>query len=233
MESMMTDKIAALRRTVLFGNLEEAALKDLAAHAVERSLAREEMLFIVGEEADGLFIVVSGAVRVFRAGADGREQVLYTAYAAATLAEVPVFDNGTYPATAVADEETIILLIAKQDVHAVCLKHPQIPLAALRVLAGRLRRQAELVEDLSLHEVRQRLSRLLLNEAKRCGMLSKGGISFDLLMTNGQIAARIGTVREVVSRGLSRLQSNGLIRIENRHVTILDEKGLAGYANDS
>lgn len=226
MESMNTDKIAAFRRTVLFGSLAEEELHALANHAVERRLAREEMLFMAGEEAHGLFIIVSGAVRAFRADADGREQVLHTERAGATIAEVPVFDDGTFPATAVADEDSVVLFISKQDVRAVCLKHPEIPLAALKLLAGRLRRHAELVEALSLREVKQRLSRFLLNEAKRCGAISDQTISFELSMTNAQIAARIGTVREVVSRALSRLQTDGLISLENRRVTILSEDAM-------
>jgi CRP-like cAMP-binding protein len=231
--SMATDKIAALRRTLLFGSLADEELRALAARAVERTLAREEVLFIAGEEASGLYVVVSGAVRAFRAGPDGREQVIHTEGGGATLAELPVFDDGTYPATAVADEESVVLFLAKGDVQAVCLEHPKITLAALKMLAGRLRRHAELVEALSLREVGQRLANLLLTEAKAHGERLEKGVAFDLLMTNGQIAARVGSVREVVSRALTRLQQDDLIVIENRRVTIPDERLLAAYAGES
>ena len=130
--SMATDKIAALRATVLFGSLTNEELRALASRCMERKLSREEILFIAGEEARGLYVVVSGAVRAFRAGADGREQVIHTERAGAILADVPVFDDGTYPATAVADEDSVVLFIAKGDVRAVCLEHPTISLAALK-----------------------------------------------------------------------------------------------------
>jgi CRP-like cAMP-binding protein len=230
---MATDKIAALRRTALFGSLAGVPLRALAARAVERRLAREEVLFVAGEEARGLYVVVSGAVRAFRAGTDGREQVIHTERAGATLAEVPVFDNGTYPATAVADEDSVVLFIAKEDVRAVCREQPEIALAALELLAGRLRRHAELVEVLSLRAVGQRLARLLLKEARERGEMSDAGTSFDIAATNGQIAARVGTVTEVVSRALARLHQDGLISLDNRHVTIPDEDLLAAYAGDS
>jgi CRP/FNR family transcriptional regulator len=230
---MATDKIAALKQTALFGSLADDELRALGALAVERRLAREEVLFIAGEEARGLYVVVSGAVRAFRAGADGREQVIHTERTGATLAEVPVFDDGTYPATAVADEDSVVLFIAKRDVQSVCLEHPKITLAALKMLAGRLRRHAELVEALSLREVGQRLARLLLTEAEGCGKVSEDGITFDLVMTNGQIAARVGSVREVVSRALTRLQQDELILLENRRVTIPDKGLLAVYAGES
>jgi CRP/FNR family transcriptional regulator len=86
------------------------------------------------------------------------------------------------------------------------------------------------VESLSLQEVGQRLARLLLTEAARRGERLESGITFDLVMTNGQIATRVGSVREVVSRALARLQQDGLILVDNRRVTIPDEKLLAGYS---
>lgn len=230
---MATDKVAALRATVLFGSLTNEELRALASLCTEHKLSREEVLFIAGEEARGLYVVVSGAVRAFRAGTDGREQVIHTERAGAILADVPVFDDGTYPATAVADEDSVLLFIAKADVRAVCLEHPTISLAALKLLAGRLRRHAELVEALSLQEVGQRLARLLLTEAERRGKKLESGITFDLVMTNGQIAARVGSVREVVSRALARLQQDGLILVDNRRVTIPDEELLAGYSGQS
>jgi CRP-like cAMP-binding protein len=227
---MAIDKLAALRSTHFFGSLEVEELRALAGRAVERILAREEVLFVSGEEARGLYVIVSGAVRAFRSGADGREQVIHTERAGATLAEVPVFDDGTYPATAVADEDSVVLFIAKEDVHRACLEHPKITLAALKILAGRLRRHVELAEALSLREVGQRLARLLLTEAVTHGERSGGGTTFNLVMTNGQIAARVGTVRDVVSRALARLQQDGLILLENRRVTIPNEGLLAAYA---
>jgi len=230
---MGTDKISALRATVLFGSLTDEELGALASRCTERKLSREEILFIAGEEARGLYVVVSGAVRAFRAGADGREQVIHTERAGAILADVPVFDDGTYPATAVADEDSVVLFIAKGDVRAVCLEHPTISLAALKMMAGRLRRHAELVEALSLREVGQRIARLLLREAERRGKKLDGGITFDLAMNNGQIAARVGSVREVVSRALARLQQDGLIMLQNRRVTIPDEELLTEYSGES
>jgi CRP-like cAMP-binding protein len=231
--NMATDKIAALRRTALFGGLADEELHALGARAIERRLASGEMLFVAGEQARGLYVIVSGAVRAFRAGADGREQVIHTERAGATLAEVPVFDNGMYPATAVADEDSVVLFIPKEDVRAVCREQPGIALAALELLAGRLRRHAELVEALSLRAVGQRVARLLLKEARERGEGSGGGTSFDIVLTNGQIAARVGTVTEVVSRALSRLHQDGLILLDYRRVTIPDEELLAAYAGES
>ncbi len=226
------DKIAALRRTALFGELNEADLTALAERAAERRLERDEVLFVAGEEARGLYVVVEGALRAFRESMEGREQVIHVERAGATIAEIPVFDDEPYPSTVAADEDSVVLFIEKRDVRRLCLEHPQISLAALKLLAGRLRRCAALVEELSLHEVDQRLARLLLAEAGMRGTRTTNGIAFELALTNQQIAARIGTVREVVSRALNRLQQNELIKVDGRRVTIPNEQALAVYASE-
>src|SRR5215510_15462256 len=146
------DKIAALRRAPLFSELDDATLRSIADRAVARHFRKDELLFIAGEKAEGLYVIVDGSVRAFRESLDGREQVIHIERAGGTIAEVPVFDDGNYPSTAAAEEDTNTLFLGKRDVRQLCLEHPEITLGALRVLAGRLRRCAELVETLSLKE---------------------------------------------------------------------------------
>jgi CRP/FNR family transcriptional regulator len=226
------DKIAALRRTALFGELDDATLRALAGRAIEQRLARDEILFVAGDAARGLYVIVEGALRAFRESVEGREQVIHVERAGATIAEIPVFDEGPYPSTVAADEDSVVLFIDRRDVRRLCIERPEIALAALKLLAARLRRTAALVEALSLHEVDQRLARLLLAESRLRGARRAGAIAFDLALTNQQIAARIGTVREVVSRALARLQQNGLVAVEGRRVTIPDEQALDVYASE-
>ena len=229
---MSTNKVAALARTALFKELDEGALRALAARAVERQFQKDELLFVAGEEARGLYVIVEGAVRAFRVSPDGREQVIHVERAGATVAEVPVFDDGAFPSTVAAETDSILLFIDKRDVRKLCLEHPQISLAALKVLAGRLRRCAELVETLSLREVGQRLARLLLAEVRARGKSTNEGLAVTLSLTNQQIAARVGSVREVVSRALTRLQQDKLIVLNGRRLSIPDEAALAAYAGE-
>jgi CRP-like cAMP-binding protein len=227
------DKIGALRQTPLFSNLSDEALRSVSERAVPRRFSKDELLFVAGEEALGLYVIVAGSVRAFRESLDGREQVIHVEGAGATIAEVPVFDDGKYPSTVAAQEDTETLFIDKRDMRRLCLQHPEIPLAALRILAGRLRKCAELVEMLSLKEVGQRLARFLLSEARSHGQPSCEGITITLTQTNQQIAARVGSVREVISRAFSRLQQDGLIIIEDRKLTIPDLAVLAAFAEQA
>jgi CRP-like cAMP-binding protein len=231
--AMSIDKIAALKRTVLFKELDDTTLNLVAEYAVPRHYRKDETLFLAGEEAHGLFVIVNGSVRAFRESVDGREQVIHVERAGATVAEVPVFDDGPYPSTVAAEEDTDTLFLDKSDVRQLCLQHPAIPMAAIRVLASRLRHCAELVEALSLKEVGQRVARFLVSEARSHGEPTNDGICLTLTQTNQQIAARVGSVREVISRALSRLQNDGLIILEDRKLTIPDIEALSSFADQS
>lgn len=230
---MAIDKLSALKRTGLFKELDENTLSALAERAIEKRFHKDEVVFEAGGEALGLFVIVEGALRAFRVGSDGREQVIHIERAGASIAEVPVFDGGSYPSTAAADEDTITLFIAKSDVHHLILEHPAIAFAALKVLAARLRRCAELVEALSLREVGQRLARFLVAEARRTHTGANNKCTIDLRQTNQQIASRIGSVREVVSRAFTRLQQQGLILVKGRKVTVLDLIALEAFARSA
>ncbi len=227
---MTLDKIEALRRTTLFGSVGNRQLEALAERAVSKRIRQGDLLFSEGEEARGLYVVVEGAIRAFRESGEGREQVIHVERGGATIGEVPMFDNGTFPSTAAAEEDSVVLFIDKREVRRLCLEHPQIALSALEVLAGRLRRAAGLIEALSLHEVDQRLARFLLSEARMRGKSTKEEIAFELVLTNQQIAARIGTVREVVSRSLGRLHQNQLIVVDGKRILIPNETALEAYA---
>lgn len=226
------EKAAALRRTRLFGNLNVSQLSQIAGRTVRRHFKAGEMLFFSGEEAKGLFVVVSGRVRVFQQNAGGREQVMHVDGAGATIAEVPVFDDGPYPASGIAEEETEVLFIGKQDICTFCLEHPAFALKALKLMAQRVRKHAQLVEVLSFHEVGPRLALFLLRKAEEVGMDRNNEVAFRLSLSNHEIATRIGSVRDVVSRALARLQHEGLIEVRSRVIKIVDVRALRRYAEE-
>jgi CRP/FNR family transcriptional regulator len=228
---MGVDKVAALRRTALFGSLSDSEIRVVAERAVEHKLGRGEILFLAGDPANGLYVVVKGAVRAFRVGPDGREQVIHVERAGATVGEIPFFDGGTYPSTVAGEEQSILLFLSGTNVNKVLIDHPNIALAALKVLAARLRNCASLVETLSLHDVDRRLARLLLSEARIRGQRAGAGFELEFLLTHQQVASRIGSVREVVSRAFSRLQQGELVRMEGKKVIIPSERALSSYVD--
>jgi CRP/FNR family transcriptional regulator len=175
--------------------------------------------------------VQSGNVRIFKSSASGREQVLSIDGPGSSIAELPVFDGGNYPASAQALSDSTLLFFSRQDFQALCLQHPQVALKVLRVIGGRLRGLVGIIEELSFTTVRQRLVALLV----RLGKAAAGkddSVTLTIPANNSELAAQIGTVRELVSRNLSRLQSEGLILVDNRELTIPSLKKLQAELQD-
>jgi len=211
-----------LKNVALFSALEDAELKPLAACAGVRSYAAGELLFSEGEACKGLFIVVAGSVRVFKTSPNGREQVLTIDGPGSSVAELPVFDGAPYPASGVATQNSTLLFISRNDFRNICLQHPQLALKVLHVVGSRLRRLVGIIEELSFTTVRHRLISWLLREAQSHGR------TFQLTTSHQELAAQIGTVRELVSRNMARLQAQNFIEINGREITILDPEGLEG-----
>jgi CRP/FNR family transcriptional regulator, cyclic AMP receptor protein len=214
--------IETLRKVSIFSGLIEPEFAFLTSRVIDRSFASGELIFSEGQPCDGLFVVQSGTVRIFKSSASGREQVLSIDGAGSSIAELPVFDGGNYPASAEALTDSTLLFVSKQDFQALCLQHPQVALKVLRVVGARLRRLVGIIEELSFTTVRSRLAALLVRVAKAEGKKTKEGIVIALNANNQELAAQIGTVRELVSRNLSRFQSEGLIRMDNREIVIPD-----------
>ena len=215
-----------LAKTSLFSGLAENELNFLAARAVRRQYAAGKMIFSEGEACSGLYVVESGQVRIFKTSAGGREQVLSIEGPGGSMAELPVFDGGNYPASACPLDEATLIFVSKQDFQALCLAHPQVALKVLKVVGARLRRLVGIIEELSFTTVRHRLAAFLLRLAQKEGKRSAQGVEIALPASNQELASQIGTVRELVSRNLSRLQSEGVLKIDGRCVTVLDLKAL-------
>lgn len=185
------------------------------------------MLFSEGEPCQGLHIIARGKVRIFKTSASGREQVLAVNVAGESVAELPVFDGGPYPASVIAMEDTEIAFISRRDFHAYCMEHPEVALKVLSVVGARLRRLVGIIEELSFTTIRQRLVSALVKLAQTAGKPTARGIEFQLPATHQELANQLGTVRELISRNLMRLQAEGLLDVDGRQIVVRDIKGLS------
>jgi CRP/FNR family cyclic AMP-dependent transcriptional regulator len=218
--------VSALKKVPVFSDLSEKELSFLAARAVPHHVKAGEMLFSEGEPCSGLYVIVSGALKLFTISAGGREQVLSIEGAGGSVAELPVFDGGNYPASAAALTESSLLFVSNKDFRALCVEHPAVALKVLKVVGTRLRRLIGIIEELSFTTVRHRLAVLLLRLAERKGKRTARGVEFTLRASNQELAAHIGTVRELVSRNLSRLQAAGVVKLEGKKIVVPDLEAL-------
>jgi len=217
-----SDRIATLRKVSFFTHLDEAAVRSLAETAIPRSWNKGEIIFTEGNLCPGLFVVHSGAVKIFKTSLKGREQVLTIETAGRAVAELAVLDEGPYPASAMALEDATLLLILKRDFQDLCRRHPEIGFRIIKALAGRFRKLVGLVEALAFLEVGQRLAKFLFEKADKDGERSDGEVRFTLDQSHQELASQIGTVRELVSRSFARFHAQEILVVKNHTLTILD-----------
>lgn len=209
----------------LFSNLSEEERQALASRAFRKSFDSGQTLFLEGEPCHGLYLIAEGAVKIYKSSAAGREVLLAIDHAPASIAEIPLFDGGNFPASAMAVSDVTAYFIPTKDFQQLCRQNPDILLKLMIVIGRRLRGLVEIVHQVTFGSVRQRLARVLLDFEKEAG-----GSPFPMAATHQELALRLGTVREVVSRNLSRFQAQGLIRIQSREISVLDPQGLATEA---
>jgi CRP/FNR family transcriptional regulator, cyclic AMP receptor protein len=215
-----------LRKTPLFASLTDKETEALARRFSNKRFGRGALLFSEGDSCTGLFLVASGKIRIFKMSAVGREQVLAVEGPGSSFAELPVFDGGNYPASASALEDAEVLFISRKDFQSFCREHPDVALKVIAVVGSRLRRLVGIIEELSFTTVRHRLIALILRLVQESGTPSKKGVRVELSKTHQDLAAELGTVRELVSRNLSRLQAEGFLLVEGRKIEVRDVEGL-------
>ncbi|HEY6490636.1 MAG TPA: Crp/Fnr family transcriptional regulator [Terracidiphilus sp.] len=220
------DLASTLKKTALLSGLSETELHSLAARTVRKLFSAGELLFSEGEPCTGLHCIAGGKIRIFKTSIGGREQVLAVNLPGESVAELPVFDGGPYPASAVAIEDSEIAFISRRDFHAFCIEHPKVALKVLAVVGARLRRLVGIIEELSFTTIRQRLISVLVRLAQTEGKKTDHGIEFHLPATHQELANQLGTVRELISRNLMRLQAEGLLDVDARQIVVKDLKGL-------
>lgn len=218
-------KNATFQATALFASLSAEDRVQLAALAVEKSFEPGDTLFYEGTPCEGLYVLGAGSVKILKSSFSGREIMLAIEEAPNSVAEVPLFDDGAYPATVIAIRPTTAFLLRKQDFRRFCTAHPEVPIRMLAVTGKRLRQLVGLIEAVTFGTVRQRVAAALLQAAEAS---PEGPL---VSLTHEELALRLGTVREVVSRNLARFQSEGFIRIVKRQILLLDTDALQREAD--
>lgn len=211
------------RRTPLFSTLPEGVRLELAALAVEKRFGAGETIFYEGDPCDGLYVIGEGTVKISKTSPSGREIMLAMESAPSSVAEVPLFDEGAYPATVKTLTPVTAFLLRKEDFRRFCLQHPEVPLRVFAILGKRLRQLVSLIEAITFGSMRQRLARILLESYER-------GEIEETALTHEELAMRLGTVREVVSRNLARFQAEGIVRMDRRRIVICDAEALRAEA---
>lgn len=195
-------------------------VRDAMARAMSvRPCAAGELLLVGGEPCEAAYFVLEGAARAFRDAPSGRQQTLTRIVAGQPFNLVPALRaRGTNHASVQTMVPSRLLRISSNDLRELIKRFPDLGLALLGDLADKLDHLTNLVETIALRSVRGRLARFLLDHAES-GQVPRR-------WTLDDIAAQLGTVRDMVGRSLRGLADAGLIDLNRERIVLLDRSGL-------
>jgi CRP-like cAMP-binding protein len=216
----MTISTNTLGKMLYFTGLNSEELEVVKEYiAFEKNIGKGETLLHEDEESEYMYLIVSGAVKVFKQSANGKEQILNIASTGESLNDVATFDGGSTAMDMLAMTPVHLIAIKKTDIKALFAKFPRIALNVAGVLAAKVRRDSSLVEVLSFDQVTSRLARLITKQ-------TDAGNSLLPLFTQQDLAAMVGTSRVVVNRSLKAMEEAGAIRLERRRIVVTDKEVL-------
>ena len=211
-----------IRAAHLFARLPEETVEALRTIAVLQTYPAKALVFLEGDPSTGMYVVSNGQVKICRVSLSGREQIMTLVTPGQHFNIVPVFDGGLSPANAETMTPAQVLWFPADALRQRVTNHPALTLALLRECCGHLRRLVNLVDDLTLHTVQGRLARLLAQAASSDSKTP---------LTQAEMAAQLGTVREMVGRSLKTFEALGLIEVQRGVIRVIDERGLLAQAD--
>ena len=222
----MAVTIQTLSKLSFFSRLGNDVLSEIAPYIQERTFSPGQVVILEGEPCQAAYFVARGVVRTHRLSPEGREHVLAYLGPGEPFSLVPALDGGPHLAAVDAVTDTTLYTIPCERFRQVMRDHHEVALAVMERLAAEVRHLSDMVEDLALHTVRTRLARFLLAYAS-----AELGEVADVTQpskrwTQEEVAAQIGTVRDVVGRALRTFADDGLIRRERGRLVVMDRAGL-------
>jgi CRP/FNR family transcriptional regulator len=226
LSSQPPDLISFLSQTMMFQDLSVEQLAEIARIAIAQSYNKGDVIFHQGDEGIGFFVVKSGRVKVFKVSGDGKEQILHIFGSGDHFAEVPAFDGDCFPASAAAIEKSEVLFFPRQAFLQLLENQPKLAINMLKSFARHLRLFSHLVDNLALREVPARLASYLLSLSERFDDAQ----TVELDLPKGQLAAKLGTIPETLSRVFSKLSREGAIAVDGSQVKLRDRNRLNDLA---
>jgi len=220
-----------LRKSPLFAGLKEEDLRRIRSIAIPKKLVKKEVLFADGEEARGFYVILSGKMKLYKISPEGKEQILHIVVAPDAFAEAALFLGGTYPAFAEALTDTQLLFFPKRDFVQLIERNPQLSINMIVTLSQYLKRFTLLIEELSLKEVSARMAKHLIDLSLKAVKEGKSPNDVELDLSKTQLASKLGTISETLSRTLAKMKVKKIIDVKRNRILILDRKGLEALAS--
>ncbi|MBP2654085.1 MAG: transcriptional regulator, Crp/Fnr family [Firmicutes bacterium] len=221
-----------LRNVPVFEDLAPENLAIINQVIIERKYKKNDTVFCEGEPGAGFHYVKSGKVKIVKLSADGREHIINILGPGEVFAEVLLFNQGTYPATAVAIEKACIGIIKNSELERVIISHPQLALNIIRVLSRKLQYVQVKVKSLAFSDSYAKIAQTLESLAQRYGQATDRGLEVAVDITRQEVANMAGTTRETVSRVFGIMKKDRVLDGDERRIIIIDMVGLRQYYED-
>lgn len=226
MRDIVEKHIAALKRIPVFSGMSEEQLKKISQLEIKKEYPKGSIIFNEGDKGESFFYIQSGKIKVYKTSFDGREIILNIFGEGAILAEVTMFNDIEYPATAEVIEDAEVGMIYNRDIEKMVLENRELALQIIKVLSKRLYYSQMNVKEIALNDTYIRTAKVLINLAKEYGKDTPKGIEINLGMTRQDIANIVGTTRETASRAMSQLKKKRLIDMDGKNIIIKDIRRL-------
>jgi CRP-like cAMP-binding protein len=214
------DERELLRTVPIFAELKDDDIASLSRLSTRRRYPKDTVVFFENEEGDSFFMILDGRIKVTILGDDGREIILTVLGPGDFFGEMALLDNEPRSATAIAVEDSELLSLQRADFQTVLAENTAITSPLIKVLTARLRRANHQISTLALLDVYGRVARVILDLAREEGKRLKDGRIAFRRPTHQELANRIGTTRETVTRMLKDLERQSLVRIEGREIVL-------------
>lgn len=220
------NKLDYLRKIPYFNELDDRSLEEIDRISVTKSYKKNSLIFMEGEKGEAIYFVKSGKVKISKTSPLGKEHIIRIMQSGDIFAESVLFVGGTYPATAEAIEDSEVIVLKNADIEKLILNNNEIALGIIKLMAKRLQNVAAIIENLALRDSLGRTVSVLLSFAKERGIKTKEGILLELNLNRQDLANIVGTSRENVTRILSQLDREGIIRLDRHKIIIKDMETL-------
>ena len=223
--------IEPLKRCPLFAGLKEEDLKKIKAVASLKRVGKRQILFSDGEEARGFYVILLGKVKLYKISPEGKEQILHVVSPPEAFAEAALFLEGNYPAFAETLTDSQLLFFRKRDFIQLIERNPRLSINMIVSLSHFLRKFASLIEELSLKEVSARIAKYLIDLSLKSAQEGRNPREVDLDLSKSQLASKLGTISETLSRSLSKMKAKKIIDVKKNMILILNRESLEAVAS--
>ena len=218
------DLLKRMQALVLFQEVSAEKLKVLAERALYKTYKAGEMLIGETDPARAFYVVITGQVKLYKISAEGKEQTHNLLGPGDPFGMCTAFAIDSFPANAMALEESGILLVPGQVMEAIAMQEPRLLLNIIHLLSDRLKESMTLIESLALKEIPQRIASFLIHALKRES--GQGANQLELTVTQRELAKILGATPEALSRALKKMSNAGVLVVNGRSIRILDRRAL-------